>query len=153
MADTIETVAPAPVTAPIDVAAVQAAPTVTTDTSPTPTPPTPVVAETVTTPAPVTPIETPAPVVAEAKEGTLLAAEPPKEAVAETPKTETPEAKASETTNTDGGQSVEPAPPPTYDPFTLPEDIKLDERRSVNLLLSCLNSNSKVKQIMLLPKR
>ena len=47
--------------------------------------------------------------------------EPVTAPVAEAPKVE--EQKATE------GQSEEPAPPPTYDPFTLPEGVSLDQER------------------------
>lgn len=46
----------------------------------------------------------------------------------EPPKTEEVKVEGAENQN-DGGQSVEPAPPPKYDAFTLPEGITLDESR------------------------
>jgi len=53
-------------------------------------------------------------------------AEKPEEVKSE----ETPEkVEASEEQKNEGGQSEETAPPPKYDPWVLPEDIKLDEER------------------------
>lgn len=46
----------------------------------------------------------------------------------EPPKVE-PEAPKVEAQNTEGDQSVEPAPPPTYEPFVVPEGVKLDDTR------------------------
>lgn len=52
---------------------------------------------------------------------------------------------SSEVAPDEGGQSDDPAPPPKYDPFTLPEDIKLDESRIVEFtnLLSELETSGK----------
>jgi hypothetical protein len=92
------------------------------------------VAETPVTEIPVT--ETPA--TAETQdtttvEPTILGEEPPKETVetpvdeqkAEKPKTDS-EAKTEDTTKTEEGQSEEPAPPPVYEDFTVPEGVTLD---------------------------
>lgn len=62
---------------------------------------------------------------------TLLGADKPAEApkAEETKVPEGTEAPKEPETNTEGGQSDEPAPPPTYDPFTLPEGIQLEAEK------------------------
>lgn len=62
---------------------------------------------------------------------TLLGADKTPEApkVEETKAPEGAEAPKEPETNTEGGQSDEPAPPPTYDPFTLPEGIQLEAEK------------------------
>lgn len=126
MVDTIVPInTPTPVL-PVDVVAVQAAPTVVTETSPSIAPTSvaapvpssaPVEANSTVVPTPVVAPETP-------KEPTLLAAEPTKESATPLPVEEK---------KTDGGQSVEPAPPPEvapkevqFDSFALPEGIQMD---------------------------
>lgn len=125
MSETGNPVTPAPVTA------VTPAPTVAPTASEVVVQP---VTAAVPTPTPVIETPAPAPVVApveaapEATEeadtvlGEALKAEPPK---VETPQ---PEVKVEELIKEEG-QSDEPAPPPTYDPFTLPEGLSLEEDR------------------------
>lgn len=106
----IQTITPAPVQTQVDPVAVAAAPVVVTETSPVilapvVAPVAPVVAqETLLTPVAPAPVVTPNPAPA-----ALV------EPVAQT--------------NTEGGQSVEPAPPPVYEPFKLPENVKVDNER------------------------
>lgn len=107
---------PAPATVEgVNPAAVQAAPAVVTETSPAPLAPAPVVEVPALVPAPASPVEAVKPA------ETLLAADKPV--------VETPPAPAVEVQNTEGGQSAEPAPPPTYEPFTVPEGVTLDGGR------------------------
>jgi hypothetical protein len=123
----VETVAPTPVEAPVaPVVAVETpvvAPVVNSSVAavtPTATDPTKIVPEK----AP----EAPAAIIEPVKAPeTLLGADKPAEAPK--PAEENPEAPKAEETNTEGGQSVEPAPPPTYDPFTLPEGIQLEAEK------------------------
>lgn len=105
-----------------------APPPVETNTSPivSPTPveaPVAPVIETVApTPAPVVEVAPEAPKAPETVLGEALKpAEAPKPAV-----TDPTEAKP-EVKETEGGQSDEPAPPPKYEPFSLPEGITLDD--------------------------
>lgn len=97
-----------PSVAPVEVVqvnVVEAAPAV----APTPAPDPTTVPE-----APAAPAE---PIKADTGATTLLA---------ETKPAETPEAVQPQEPITEGGQSDEPAPPPTYEPFKLPENISLD---------------------------
>jgi hypothetical protein len=120
--------APAPITPPAaPVEAVQAAPAVVA----------PVVAPVVE--APVAPVVAPVEVKAETVLGNALDTKTPPtpeavrvEAVVETPKTE--------------GQSAEPAPPPVYDTFTVPEGVTLDDTRVTEFtkVLSDLETTGKV---------
>src|SRR4051812_38285923 len=109
-------------------AAVEAAPVV---AQITPTAPVEPVQAVVAAPAPiVAPVaETPPAAVVEAPkapETTLLgeALKPVEPVVA--PVTESPPVEAK---GTEGGQSDEPAPPPKYEPFTLPEGVTFKEER------------------------
>ena len=135
--------------------------------APTETPaPAPVVTETpapapietvAPAPTPVTETPTPAPTPEPAPSmlGEALkevpekkSAEAPKEGetppVAEAPKPQSGE-DATKVAKDEGGQSVEPAPPPKYDAFVLPEGITLDEARvgEVTNLLSALELEGK----------
>lgn len=137
----------------------QAAPAVAPVTAPTEAPqavapapaPTPAPAE---TPAPAVVPEAVAPVVEpkvepapEAK--TIMGAELDKKPV-ETPKVETPAPELAqadpEPKVTEGGQSDEPAPPPKYEAFKLPEGVTLDEKKVGNFtnLLADLEVKGKV---------
>lgn len=110
MADTVETITPAPVQTQVDPVLVQAAPAVVNETSPI-----------VLAPAPEATLIAP-----EKPPETLLAAPAPTPLAAPIPApTPAPEPVVANQ-NTDGGQSAEPAPPPTYEPFTLPENTSLD---------------------------
>lgn len=124
MADDI--VAPTPVT-PTPV--IQTTP-VSTDQAP------PVATAPEINPAPVAPVEAvqpapapeaPTPEAPKEPVSTVLG-EALKEVSPETPKTEEVKVEAQEVKD-EGGQSVEPAPPPKYDPFTLPEGVTLDEKQ------------------------
>ena len=115
VAPTTENVAAAPVVAPVaDALPVIPAPVVTESASAAPVEAVqPAPAEAVVAPeAPKEPTPT---VLGEALKET------PPEAPKDETKVETPEVKD------EGGQSVEPAPPPKYDAFTLPEGVTLDE--------------------------
>lgn len=102
--------APAPVVAPVPVApAIE-------PVAPAPAEVTPVAVE--------KPLEAP---VAEVAPPTVLG-EAPKETPPEKP-VEAPVAET-EIKESEGGQSDETAPPPKYDPWTLPEGIKLDETKA-----------------------
>lgn len=135
----MDNLTPTPVTPPvIDVAPVTApviAPVVTPVEAPAPIPVevAPVVPPVVVEAAPVTPP-------AASTDPTKIAPEKPVEApVVKAPETllgadktlipeavKAPEVPVEGTPNTEGGQSVEPAPPPTYDAFVLPEGIQLE---------------------------
>lgn len=104
-----------PATAPVEVA--QAVPAV------APTPVAPEVTPAVEAPVAVSEAPKPDTVLVEALKKTDPVAEPPK---TDAPQ---PEVKAEGTEIKEEGQSDEPAPPPTYDPFTLPEGIELAEDR------------------------
>lgn len=107
--------APAPDVAPVAVVAESvAAPQVVT---PTPT-------AVVTEAAPVAPAE---PLVEKAPLETLLA-EPVKTPVAPVAEV-APVVAPVVTENTEGGQTEEPAPPPVYEPFVVPENTKLDDTK------------------------
>lgn len=116
---------------PVDTTPVTSAPTVTETPVVAPVAETPVQAIETVTPTPVaeTPVETtPA---AETPPSDTFLGEDKKDSTPvetnpaeQTAQTETPEVKPEE-----GGQTDEPAPPPTYETFTLPEDVKLDEAR------------------------
>lgn len=56
------------------------------------------------------------------------------------------ETKPAEETKAPDGQSDEPAPPPTYEPFTMPENVKLDAERLTKFteILSGLETDGKV---------
>lgn len=132
MADTlvnpvVETITPAPpIQTTIDTTVAAAAPPVVdANTSPNVTPP--------------TPVETPAPAPAVLESIVVEAPKAPEtvlgealtEKVVEPAKTEDKPAEGSEApvAENEGGQSDETAPPPKYEPFTLPEDIKLDDTK------------------------
>lgn len=102
-------VEPAPVAAQTPVQPVVAAPAVVAPVTVTPTPE-PVIA----------PVEAPVAPVVETVLGEALAKEPVK--------TEPTEVKTEQPIKEEG-QSDEPAPPPTYEPFTLPENFTLEEER------------------------
>jgi hypothetical protein len=135
--------APAPA---VDTVALAAAPAVVAETSPSPiAQPAPVVQEAAPTPVVV---ETPAPVETAPSE----ASKPAETILGEAPK---PAQEA--VTNQEGGQSVEPAPPPseevvqetvlpTYDPFTLPEGVSLQDDRvkEFHSLLAGLETEGKL---------
>mgnify|MGYP000072417947 CR=1 FL=1 len=129
MAD--EPVAPVPVTPPVTEALVTPDTVVTPEPVVSPEAPAP----DVVTPAPEAP-KTEAPSILGEALAPTESAEAPKEGetppVAEAPKDE-------------GGQSVEPAPPPKYDPFVYPEGVTLDETRVGELtnLLSALELEGK----------
>jgi len=132
MVDTVETITPAPlVQTQVDTAAVSAAPPVvdantspnippTPAPAPTPTPeaPAPAVTESITVEAPKAP---------ETVLGEALADKPADKPAEETKPTDGSEAPVE--TKNEGGQSDETAPPPKYEPFTIPEDIKLDDKK------------------------
>jgi len=106
----------APVTAPVEVA------------------PAPAPVEVAPITAPVEASQTPqeAPVVP-VTEPTVLGEAPKETPAVEAPKAPEGEVKTEVTeppkTESEGGQSEDPAPPPKYDPFTLPEGIKLDDTK------------------------
>lgn len=98
----------------------------------------PAVVETVAeTPTPVEPVVTASEAEAPAVEATTEAPkveetkEESKALLSEEPKVETTETevKVEETETKEGGQSDEPAPPPSYEAFKVPEEIPLDEGR------------------------
>jgi len=108
------------------------APVVETPVVETPVVETPVVETPVETPVVETPVEvveTPAEEVKTEKE-TLLSEEKKSE---EAPKVETTVdetvVEATEEKKEEGGQSDEPAPPPSYDAFVFPENVQLDSER------------------------
>lgn len=122
------------IVAPIESSPVAPAPVSQVETPVTPVAPVTTTPDTTPAPAPVAPVEavqpapvevTPAPEAPKEPAPTVLgeALKNPSEApvVTETPvETEVKD---------EGGQSVEPAPPPKYDAFTLPEGVTLDETR------------------------
>lgn len=125
MANPEETVSlVAPVEAPVVETPVVETPVVET-VAETPAPE--VVAEPVVeTPAPAVEATTEAPKAEEPKEkeeSKVLLSEEPKVETAET------EVKVEETETKEGGQSDEPAPPPSYEAFKVPEEVPLDEGR------------------------
>lgn len=87
-------------------------------------------APTLETPPQVTPEAPKDPVSAPAEKAveTLLGEDKTPTVEAVKPPETTPTAEAVKE-NTEGVQTDDPAPPPTYEPFKLPEDIKLDEAR------------------------
>lgn len=136
----VESVAPpAPVTT-VDPAAVAAAPVVSNEASPAP-PVAPVVANS----SPALTLVAPAP---EAAPAPTLLTEAPK--APETAPVEPAKAPEVAPQNTEGGQSAEPAPPPTYDPFVLPEGVTLDEGRigEFTKLLSGLELEGKADHVI-----
>lgn len=121
MADDIVAPTPvesSPVVTPVAPASPEVTPVVTSDINIAPVAPTEPVqpAPVETAPAPEAPKELAPTILGEALQT------PP-----EAPKTEEVKVDASEVKD-EGGQSVEPAPPPKYDAFTLPEGVSLDEK-------------------------
>ena len=130
----------APVTTPVVETTPVVTPAETVTTTPVPVETTPVVTE---TPKVETISEAPKTEVAPSILGEALAPVEEKES-AEAPKEgETP--PVAEAPKDEGGQSVEPAPPPKYDPFVYPEGVTLDETRIGELtgLLSALELEGK----------
>jgi len=101
----------------------------------TPVVETPVVETVAETPAPEVVaepvVETPAPAVEATTEKVEETKEESKVLLSEEPKVETAETevKVEETETKEGGQSDEPAPPPSYEAFKVPEEVPLDEGR------------------------
>jgi len=120
--------AAAPATAPV-VAPVAAPVAVAPTPTPAPAPETPPTASVeAQAPAPAQ-VADAAPAKAETVMGEALDAKPaetPKPTEAQAPVAEAPKVEEQKATE---GQSEEPAPPPTYDPFTLPEGVSLDQER------------------------
>lgn len=112
----------APALNPAPIAPVEAVQAPVVEAAPVATPD-PVPAPTVAPEAPVAPEE---PVKPDTGATTLLA-EPPKPAEPAPVQAQATEAQPQPIT--EGGQSDEPAPPPTYEPFTLPENLPLDQER------------------------
>jgi len=138
MAD--EPVAPVPVT-PVETVAQEAPISVVTPTeAPTPAPD-PVGTVVPDSPAPAP--EAPAPAPAPSMLGEALETPEVKESAKASKDGETP--PEAEAPKDEGGQSVEPAPPPKYDAFVFPEGVSLDETRVGELtnLLSALELEGK----------
>jgi hypothetical protein len=145
MVDTVETITPTPlVQTQVDTSAISAAPPV-VDANTSPNIPSPIPAPTPTPSDNSSVTQTPEVPVAEAAKTpesseaaktsdtpTTVLGEALTDKPAEAPVTETKPAEGSEAPveqKNEGGQSDETAPPPKYEPFTLPEDVKLDDKK------------------------
>lgn len=141
------TVATAPIATP---AAEPVAPSATVET-PTPTIESPPVSTTVLeeTPPVVAPSTTAEPSAAATELApTVLGAEPKPAEVPKPAETQTPEGeKPTEPKKDEASQSEQPAPLPTYEPWTLPEGIKLDDTQAgeFNKLLGEFQASTKAE--------
>jgi hypothetical protein len=131
-APAVETITPALVQTQVDTSAISAAPPV-VDANTSPNIPSPIPAPTPTPSDNSSVTQTPeVPVAEAAKTPETVLGEALTDKPAEAPVTETKPAEGSEAPveqKNEGGQSDETAPPPKYEPFTLPDDIKLDDTK------------------------
>ena len=110
--------------------------------APAPVLETPKVVETLLTAPQKTPEPVPEPVKVETPSPVEVASQAAPEAVETKPDTAPEGAKP----NTEGGQTENPAPPPSYDPWTLPEGVTLEAERAGKFteILSELETGGKV---------